>query len=50
MRRKTLDEVWEKLTSTVAKPVKLIQEDICLLMDVINAYITSTLLMLKLWI
>lgn len=29
--QKALDEVWKKLKSTAAKPVKLIQEDICLL-------------------
>lgn len=39
--RKTLDEVWEKLRLTAAKPIKLIQEDICLLMDVVKAYITG---------
>jgi uncharacterized membrane protein YkvA (DUF1232 family) len=36
-----IDRAWEKLKSTMAKPVLLIREDICLLLDVLKAYITG---------
>ncbi|GHV82597.1 hypothetical protein AGMMS49991_11550 [Spirochaetia bacterium] len=36
-----IDSAWEKLKSTMAKPILLIREDICLLLDVLKAYITG---------
>jgi uncharacterized membrane protein YkvA (DUF1232 family) len=34
-----IDGAWKKLKTNVAKPILLIREDICLLLDVLKAYI-----------
>jgi uncharacterized membrane protein YkvA (DUF1232 family) len=39
--RTALEGAWKKLKSITAKPILAIREDICLLMDVIKAYITG---------
>jgi uncharacterized membrane protein YkvA (DUF1232 family) len=32
---------WERLKTTAAKPIKALHEDICLLLDVLKAYVTG---------
>lgn len=39
--KSVLDHVWEKLQTCASASINLIWEDICLLMDVIKAYITG---------